>query len=245
MSPLLPSVQALLRQLEQRPAADFEALTDRRIDRGLPRGGAAPGGSAPRGGCRPGRGSGRGGAGRARPAISAHRRRPLPALVYYHGGGWVVGDLEMHDDTCRMLATEGTLHRGQCGLPPGARASLPDPARRLLVGAALGHQSPRRPRMGRIEVGRGRNLLGWQSGGRSRSARPQRGAAPRAFSSFCIRRWTAPWPPRHGNSSARGTSSPRRRWRGTGASTPMTRTSSASPRCRRHTAPIWPGWPLR
>ncbi len=32
--------------------------------------------------------------------------RPLPAFVYYHGGGWVVGDLEMHDDTCRMLANE-------------------------------------------------------------------------------------------------------------------------------------------
>jgi acetyl esterase len=31
---------------------------------------------------------------------------PLPALVYYHGGGWVIGDLEMHDDTCRVLANE-------------------------------------------------------------------------------------------------------------------------------------------
>jgi acetyl esterase len=28
----------------------------------------------------------------------------LPALVYYHGGGWVVGDLDSHDWTCRMLA---------------------------------------------------------------------------------------------------------------------------------------------
>jgi acetyl esterase len=29
---------------------------------------------------------------------------PLPALVYYHGGGWVIGDLDTHDGICRMLA---------------------------------------------------------------------------------------------------------------------------------------------
>jgi acetyl esterase len=28
----------------------------------------------------------------------------LPALVYYHGGGWVIGDLETHDTLCRELA---------------------------------------------------------------------------------------------------------------------------------------------
>jgi acetyl esterase len=28
----------------------------------------------------------------------------LPVLVYYHGGGWVVGDLDSHDWTCRMIA---------------------------------------------------------------------------------------------------------------------------------------------
>jgi acetyl esterase len=29
---------------------------------------------------------------------------PLPILVYFHGGGWVLGDLESHDATCRALA---------------------------------------------------------------------------------------------------------------------------------------------
>ncbi len=29
---------------------------------------------------------------------------PQPLLVYYHGGGWVVGDLETHDGLCRFLA---------------------------------------------------------------------------------------------------------------------------------------------
>lgn len=28
----------------------------------------------------------------------------LPALVFYHGGGWVVGDLDTHDHMCRYLA---------------------------------------------------------------------------------------------------------------------------------------------
>jgi len=26
-----------------------------------------------------------------------------PALIFYHGGGWVVGDIESHDDVCRAL----------------------------------------------------------------------------------------------------------------------------------------------
>ena len=29
-----------------------------------------------------------------------------PALVYYHGGGWVIGDLESHDRVCRRLAND-------------------------------------------------------------------------------------------------------------------------------------------
>jgi acetyl esterase len=29
---------------------------------------------------------------------------PLPATVYYHGGGFVIGDLESHDSLCRQLA---------------------------------------------------------------------------------------------------------------------------------------------
>lgn len=30
--------------------------------------------------------------------------RPLPALVWYHGGGFVIGDLDSHDAVCRSLA---------------------------------------------------------------------------------------------------------------------------------------------
>jgi acetyl esterase len=27
-----------------------------------------------------------------------------PLLVYYHGGGWVIGDIDMYDDLCRLMA---------------------------------------------------------------------------------------------------------------------------------------------
>jgi acetyl esterase len=34
------------------------------------------------------------------------RPRPMPLVVYYHGGGHVVGDLDTHDQPCRFLARE-------------------------------------------------------------------------------------------------------------------------------------------
>ena len=38
-----------------------------------------------------------------RPA-GAERDEVLPALVFFHGGGWVIGDLDTHDVLCRQLA---------------------------------------------------------------------------------------------------------------------------------------------
>ena len=33
----------------------------------------------------------------------------LPILVVYHGGGWVIGDLETHDNQCRYLSNEADM----------------------------------------------------------------------------------------------------------------------------------------
>src|ERR1035437_5762189 len=35
--------------------------------------------------------------------------RLAPYLVFFHGGGWVIGDLDSHDVVCRKLADEGQL----------------------------------------------------------------------------------------------------------------------------------------
>ena len=37
---------------------------------------------------------------------TAPAARPLPAMVFIHGGGWVACDLDSHDVTCRRLARE-------------------------------------------------------------------------------------------------------------------------------------------
>jgi acetyl esterase len=37
---------------------------------------------------------------------SARTAANPPAIVFYHGGGWVVGDLDTHDGSCRLLARE-------------------------------------------------------------------------------------------------------------------------------------------
>jgi acetyl esterase len=39
------------------------------------------------------------------PAGPAHR--PMPGLVYFHGGGWVAGGLDTHEGLCRRLAEAG------------------------------------------------------------------------------------------------------------------------------------------
>ncbi|HVX78495.1 MAG TPA: alpha/beta hydrolase [Bradyrhizobium sp.] len=38
-----------------------------------------------------------------------HNNGLAPCLVFFHGGGWVIGDLDSHDVVCRKLADEGRL----------------------------------------------------------------------------------------------------------------------------------------
>ncbi|RTL71757.1 MAG: alpha/beta hydrolase [Hyphomicrobiales bacterium] len=36
----------------------------------------------------------------------ANPQAPLPALVFFHGGGWTIGDFDTHDAVCRALCAE-------------------------------------------------------------------------------------------------------------------------------------------
>ena len=48
---------------------------------------------------------------------------PRPMLVYFHGGGWMVGDLDTHDGVCRFLAA----HSGMAVLAPTYRLAPEHP----------------------------------------------------------------------------------------------------------------------
>jgi acetyl esterase/lipase len=41
-----------------------------------------------------------------RPAVTG----PAPLLVFFHGGGFVVGDIESHDGLCRMICRDAAIH---------------------------------------------------------------------------------------------------------------------------------------
>ena len=84
-----------------------------------------------------------------RPA-GVDKKEPLPALVFYHGGGWVIGDLDTHDVACRTLANEarcavisvdyrmGPEHKFPCAVDDAYAALLwtAEEARRLRIDPA-------------------------------------------------------------------------------------------------------------
>jgi acetyl esterase len=45
---------------------------------------------------------------RARVYVPFAKARALPALVYFHGGGWVLGCIETHDRLCRVIADDAS-----------------------------------------------------------------------------------------------------------------------------------------
>ena len=46
----------------------------------------------------------------APPATGDEVRRMAPLLVFLHGGGFVIGDLDTHDEACRILCRHGRVH---------------------------------------------------------------------------------------------------------------------------------------
>ena len=77
-------------------------------------------------------------------------------LVYLHGGGWVVGDVETHDPLCRRVANRIGARVVLGRLPARARAPVPGRPGRHRGGAALAAGSGPGPagRRGR-RLGRG------------------------------------------------------------------------------------------
>ena len=71
--------------------------------------------------------------------LYADTHQPVPALLYLHGGGFVIGGLETHDSLCRQLARRSggaaaaqRRRGGGAGLPACARTPVPDRGRRHL-----------------------------------------------------------------------------------------------------------------
>jgi acetyl esterase len=52
--------------------------------------------------------------GPAGPIAARHYRPstsdPAPLVVFYHGGGWVIGDLDTHDPLCRLTCRDADVH---------------------------------------------------------------------------------------------------------------------------------------
>ena len=63
---------------------------------------------------------------------------PRPIIVWYHGGGFVIGDLETADRTCRKLATHTGALVVSVDYALAPRAAVPGRAERLLRRVALG-----------------------------------------------------------------------------------------------------------
>src|SRR5256885_11991726 len=49
----------------------------------------------------------------------------LPALVFFHGGGWVIGDIETHDVLCRQLTAGAGISAVHVGYRLGSGHKFP------------------------------------------------------------------------------------------------------------------------
>jgi acetyl esterase len=105
---LSPELQVLLRtkQLARIPAAESLPVEQARAE--LTRQQALVGGNQPIGALRDLEVDGAEGPLRARLYTPTERlgADPVPTLMFIHGGGWMYGDLESHDPSCRFLAEQ-------------------------------------------------------------------------------------------------------------------------------------------
>jgi acetyl esterase len=52
---------------------------------------------------------------------------PAPLLVFFHGGGWVIGDLDTHDGVCRLLAKAAGIRVLSIGYRLAPEHPFPEP----------------------------------------------------------------------------------------------------------------------
>jgi acetyl esterase len=81
-------------------------------------------------------------------------------IVYYHGGGFVIADLNTYDASPRALSHPHRRDQRVRALPPGAGGSLPCRAGRCLRGQPLSGGERREPRRRSRARGRGRRERG-------------------------------------------------------------------------------------
>jgi acetyl esterase len=92
--------------------------------------------------------------------IRARHYRPIngdgqPLLVFYHGGGQVIGDIETHDDLCRQICREGYMHvlSVDYRLAPEHKAPAGSEDAYAAFGWALDHAGELGADPGRVAVG--------------------------------------------------------------------------------------------
>jgi acetyl esterase len=103
--PLDPQIEVLLEQMAAMESIDFREVTPEGLRQTMKMIAAADGLPEPVGSVDDASADGPAGAIPVRvyrPAGAG--TAPLPILVWYHGGGWVIGDLDTADTTCRKLA---------------------------------------------------------------------------------------------------------------------------------------------
>ena len=81
-----------------------------------------------------------------------HGEGPLPVVLYFHGGGWVIGTVDSSEATGPQHRRGERLHRGVGRVPAGPGAQVSDGAGGLLRRHPLG---PRRRPLRSVETGRG------------------------------------------------------------------------------------------
>ena len=65
---------------------------------------------------------------------------PQPMLVYYHGGGWVIGDLDTHDSACRFLAEHSGCRVLSVGYRLAPEHPFPIPVEDAVAAFAWAHE---------------------------------------------------------------------------------------------------------